>query len=124
MVGDVYDRTANFVAHLRAWGLEQVGHGLEALNKRLDSRSHDAGSDTPSVKRPRGSHRVCGLCPATSALLIPIPAILACVAGAVHGEDLPAGAWSNMGPSMLGQRDRACAEPQDVSQLLSSEAVA
>ena len=55
MVRDIYDRTANLVAHLGAWGLEQVGHGLEAVNKRLsDSQVHDAGSDDPSVKRPRG----------------------------------------------------------------------
>ncbi len=57
MLKDIYDRTANSVAHLGAWGLERVRHGLEALNKRLDSRSHDAGSDTSSVKRPRGNHR-------------------------------------------------------------------
>ena len=58
MVRDIYDRTANLVAHLGAWGLEQVGHGLEAVNKRLsDSQVHDAGSDDPSVKRPRGSRR-------------------------------------------------------------------
>ena len=55
MLRDIYDRTANSVAHLGAWGLEQVGRGLEAVNKRLfDSQVHDAGSDDPSVKRPRG----------------------------------------------------------------------
>ncbi len=34
------------------------------------------------------------------------------------------GACSNMGPSMLRQRDRACAEPKDVSKLVSSETMA
>ena len=46
----------NFVAHLGAWGLEQVEHGLGAANKRLfDSRAHDGGSDNSSAKRSRGN---------------------------------------------------------------------
>ncbi len=58
MVRQIYDRTANLVAHLGAWGLEQVEHGLEAVNKRLsDLQVHDTGSDDPSVKRPRGNRR-------------------------------------------------------------------
>ncbi len=58
MLKDIYDRTANSVAHLGAWGLEQLGRGLEAVNKRLsDSQAHEAGSDDPSVKRPRGGRR-------------------------------------------------------------------
>ncbi len=58
MVRDIYDRTANSVAHLGAWGLEQVGRGLEAVNKRLfDSHVHDTGRDDPSVKRQRSNRR-------------------------------------------------------------------
>ncbi len=58
MVRDIYERSANFIAHLGAWGLEQVGHGLAAANKRLfDSRAHDGGSDNPSAERSRGNRR-------------------------------------------------------------------
>jgi len=58
MVREFYERSANFIAHLWAWGLEQVGHGLGAANKRLfDSRAHDGGNDNTSVKRSRGSRR-------------------------------------------------------------------
>ncbi len=58
MVREFYDRSANFVARVGAWGLEQVGHGLEAANKRLfNSRAHDGGNDNPSVKRSRGNRR-------------------------------------------------------------------
>ncbi len=58
MVKDIYERSANFIAHLGAWGLEQVGHGLGAANKRLvDSRAHDGGSDNPSAERSRGNRR-------------------------------------------------------------------
>ena len=58
MVRGIYDRTANLVAHFGAWGLEQVGRGLEAVNKRLsDSQVHNAGSDDTSLKRPRGNRR-------------------------------------------------------------------
>ena len=56
MIRDMYERSANFVAHLGAWGLEQVGHGLGAANKRLfDSRAHDGGSDNSSAERSRGN---------------------------------------------------------------------
>ena len=52
MIRDMYERSANFVAHLGAWGLEQVEHGLGAANKRLfDSRAHDGGSDNSSAER-------------------------------------------------------------------------
>ena len=58
MVKDIYERSANFIAHLGAWGLEQVGHGLGAANKRLvDPRAHDGGSDNPSAERSRGNRR-------------------------------------------------------------------
>ncbi len=58
MIRDIYKRSANSVAHLGAWGLEQVGRGLEAANKRLfDSKTHDGGSDNPSVERSRDKSR-------------------------------------------------------------------
>ncbi len=58
MIRDIYKRSANSVAHLGAWGLEQVGHGLEAATKRLfDSKTHDGGSDNPSVERSRDKRR-------------------------------------------------------------------
>ncbi len=58
MIRDIYKRSANSVAHLGAWGLEQVGHGLEAVTKRLfDSKTHDGGSDDPSVERSRDERR-------------------------------------------------------------------
>ncbi len=54
MIRDIYKRSANSVAHLGAWGLEQVGRGLDAATKRLfDSKTHDGGSDNPSVERSR-----------------------------------------------------------------------
>ncbi len=56
-----------------------------------------------------------------------------CVKRGLAGGKLPpahgtlgsrTGACSKMGPVMLWHRDRACAEPEDVSQLLPSEAMA
>ncbi len=58
MIRDIYKRSANSVAHLGAWGLEQVGRGLEAATKRLfDSKTHDGGSDDPSVEQSRDKPR-------------------------------------------------------------------